>query len=186
MFQVILSKKPIANCFSSVANFGRVPRIKRGIIPRKKKCKKSSKYAYIHISSLSYIPTNFNKILLGGFRRVALTNYFSNILNLGQISLSFVKLRAKSTPTPNLLQDFMKFCWAHKNSTTCTGFHKVLLSGFRGVVLTKQNKTDWLTDERVKTYSPQLVAWCIIKCLISSKVNGFGHIDFLEFIYIIW
>ena len=64
-FQVILSKNfrgvAIANCFSSVANFSRVPRMKRGIIPRKKRIKKSSKYAYI--SSLSFIPKNLNKIL---------------------------------------------------------------------------------------------------------------------------
>ena len=58
-------------------------------------------------------------IKLRGFRRVTLTNYFSNIQNLGQIS----KLRAK---------------FPQEKSTT--RFHEVLLSGFRGVALTKKKQ----------------------------------------------
>ena len=44
-----------------------------------------------------------------------------------------------------------------------TKFHKILLSGFRGVVLTrKTGQTDWLTDGSKTLYPPQHVAWGIM------------------------
>ena len=56
-------------------------------------------------------------------------------------------------------------------------FHEILLSGFRGVALTrKTGLTDWLTDGRVKTlYPPQLVAWGIIKRSINLMEDPRGR-----------
>ena len=61
------------NCFSSIFHFGQISKFKKGLIPRKKiESKISCGYAYLHI--MSFITTKFHKILLSGFRGVALTN----------------------------------------------------------------------------------------------------------------
>ena len=39
-------------------------------------------------------------------------------------------------------------------SLITTKFHEILLSGFRGVALTKKNRIDGLTDGRVKNIIP--------------------------------
>ena len=49
-------------------------------------------------------------------------------------------------------QNFYKYAHLHSMSSITLKFHEILLSGFRGVALTK--KQDWLTDERVKNIIP--------------------------------
>ena len=72
---------------------------------------------------MPFTTAKFHKILLSGFRGVALTNCFSRIFHFGQIS---------------------KF----KQGVTPRKFQEILLSGFRGIALTRKTRlTDWLTGQ---------------------------------------
>ena len=51
---------------------------------------------------MSFITTKFHKILLGGFRRVALTHCCNNIFHFGQIS----KLKKGVTPGKKIESKF--------------------------------------------------------------------------------
>ena len=121
---------------------------------------------------MSFLTTKFQEILLSGFRGVTLTNCFSSIFHFGQIS----KFRKGVTQRKkNWIKIFCGYAHLHIMTFLTTKFHEILLSGFRGVLLTrKTGLTDWLTDWRTgqkhytlrnwsKTlYPPQLVAWGII------------------------
>ena len=94
------------------------PSPKRGITPRKI----IESDLPLHINS--FITTKFRKILLSGFRGVALTNCFSSIFHFDQISkfkkgvipskkwIKIVVDMHMFTLCPSFLQSFTKFCWA--------------------------------------------------------------------------
>ena len=109
---------------------------------------------------MSLTTTKFQENMLSGCRGVALTNCFSSIFHFGQIS----KLKKGVTSREkNGIKICCRYAHLHIMSFITTKFHGILLSGFRGVELTRKTElTDWLTD-RPKTLHPlQLVAWGII------------------------
>ena len=120
---------------------------------------------------MSFITTKFHEILLSGFRGVVLTSCFSSIFHFGQI----YKLKKRSNSEKNYwIKISCEYAHLHSMSFITTKFYEILLSGFRGVWLTRKTGrtdgrtdglTDWLTDWRTdgsKTlYPPQLVAWGI-------------------------
>ena len=67
-------------------------------------------------------------MLLSGFRGVALKNYFSSILNFGQIP----QFKRGITPRIKMKSNV----YLHNMSFITTKFHEIKLRGFRGVVLT--------------------------------------------------
>ena len=107
-------------------------------------------FAHLHIKS--FITTKFYKILLSGFRGVALTNCFSSIFHFGQIS----KFKKGVTPRKkNWIKISCGYAHLHIMSFITTKFHEILLSSFTGVALTrKTGLTDWLTVGRVKNLIP--------------------------------
>ena len=80
------------------------------------------------------ITTKFHKILLSGFRGVALTNCFSSIFHFGQIS-KFKKINFSQKKIESKFPVDMHI-YALSKSYITTKFHEILLSGFRGVALT--------------------------------------------------
>ena len=78
---------------------------------------------------------------MSGFSGVALTKCFRSIFYFGQI------------PIRKLNQNSCGYAYQHIMSFITTKFLEILLSGFRGVVLTrKQNwRTDWRTGEKHNT-----------------------------------
>ena len=78
----------------------------------------------------------FLKNLLSGFREFALTNCFSSRFNFGRIS------KFKSG-RKNIESKFPANIHIYSVSFITTKFHEILLSGYRRVVLTKKNRTDW-------------------------------------------
>ena len=100
--------------------------------------------------SFIHVTTKFQEILLSGFRGVALTNCFSSIFNFGQIS----KFKKGVTPKKKLNQNLL---WI------CTSTHYILhnyqvtwnsVEQFQRNCANKKNRTDWLTDGRVKNIIP--------------------------------
>ena len=139
----------LTNCFSSIFHFGQMSKFKKGVIPRKKWIKITCVYAHLH--GMSFTAKKFHEILLSGFREVALTNCFSNIFHFGQIS----KLRKgrnferkKEIKIELKFPVEMRICTLYKVSRN-------LLSGFRGVALTRKTG-DWLKDGSKTVYPSQL------------------------------
>ena len=109
-------------------------KFKKGHFSQKKQwIRISCGYAHQHIKS--FITTKFHEILLSGFRGVILTNCIRGIFHFGQIS----KLKKKSK-IPR-----------EKNWIICITkkFQEILLS-----CADKRNRTDGLTDWRVKNIIP--------------------------------
>ena len=122
-------------------------------------------YAHQHIKSL--ITTKFQEILLSGFRGVALTSCFSSILHFGQIS----KLKkGENSEKKKGIKISCGYAHLHIMSFITTKFPEILLSGFRGVALTRKQDwlTDWLTDGSKTLYPPQLIAWGIIRIFVEN------------------
>ena len=102
----------------------------------------------------NFITTKFQEILLSGFRGDALTNCFRRIFHYGQI----FKFKKVVTPRKKIESkfpvDMRIYTFLHNYK-----FHEILLSGFRGVAVTRKiGLTDWLTDGPKTLYPPQLVA----------------------------
>ena len=92
----------------------------------------SCKNAYLHI--MSFITTKFHEILLRGFSGVALTKCFRSIFYFGQIS----NFKKGVIPIRKLNQNSCGYAYQHIMSFITTKFLEILLSGFRGVVLTNR------------------------------------------------
>ena len=122
---------------------------------------------YAHQHGLFFTTTKFKEILFGGFRGVALIIGFSSIFHFGQISKFKKGVTPRKKIESKLPMDMLIY-------TVCpsTKFHEILLSGFRGVALTRKTGltdwltdwltywlTDWLTDETKSIFPPQLRAW---------------------------
>ena len=125
---------------------------------------------------MSFITTKFQEILLSGFRGVALTNCFSGIFHFGQIS----KFK-------NWIKISCGYGHLHIMSLITTKFNKILLSGFKGVALTrKTGLTDWLTDGSKTLYPPQLIAsGIVIRNLQLDVLSLTGwHLSFWSMVYI--
>ena len=85
---------------------------------------------------------------MSGFRGVALTNCFSSIFHFGQTS-KFKK--GKILSKNNGIKISSGYAHLNIKSFITTKFHGILLSGFRGVALTrKTGLTDLPTNGRVK------------------------------------
>ena len=96
---------------------------------------------------MSFIITKFQEIMLSCFRGVALTNCFEKYLSFWP---NF-KFKKGITLRKKLNQNSCKYAHLHIMSFITTTFHKIMLSGFRGVALTrKTGLMDWLTEGRVK------------------------------------
>ena len=109
---------------------------KRGITPRKK----IESDLPLHINS--FITTKFHKILLSGFRGVALTNCFSSIFHFGQIS----KFKKSVTPRKKTNQNFL---WICTSTHYVLQFHEVIRNSverFQRGCADKKSRTDGLTD----------------------------------------
>ena len=115
----------------------------------------SGGYAYLHF--MTFITTKFQEILLSGFRGVALTNCcFSSIFHFGQI----FKFKKSVTPRKKWNQNFLWMC-------ACTHYflhyYKVSRNSverFHRSCANKKNRTDGLTDGRVKNIIPS-AARCV-------------------------
>ena len=127
---------------------------------------------YLHI--MSYITTKLYEILLRGFsgsNAIALTNCIFSIFNFGQISQKFKK---GVSPRKKLNQNFLWICTSTYMYYVLLNYkiYKILLSGLRGVALTRKTElTDWLTDGSKTLYPPQLVGlgtitWPLLVCHI--------------------
>ena len=109
----------------------------------------SCRYAHLQIMSIT---TKFQEILLSGFRGVALTSCFSSIFHFRQVLLSGFK----KSVTPRKKNEI-------KISCGCTSTHYVLhnykvsrnsVERFQRSCTNKENRTDGLTDGRVKNIIP--------------------------------
>ena len=94
----------LANCFGNIFHFGQISKFKKGVILRKKLNKISCGYAHQHV--MSFTTTKFHKILLSGFRGVALTNCSCSIFHFSQIS----KFKMSVTLGKKLNQNFLWIC----------------------------------------------------------------------------
>ena len=130
---------------------------------------------------------SFQEILLSGFRGVVLTNCLSSIFHFGQKS-KFKKGVDKREK--NWIKVSCGCAHLHIMSFITIKFQEILLSGFRGVALTRKIRlTDWRTDGSNTLYPPQLVAWgitivvyhmCLYLYMSSSEC-----IDFLDSIRVL-
>ena len=111
----------------------------------------------MHIYTImSFIIPKFHEILSDIFRGVAMTICFSKVY-LPYISQSS-KFKRGITPRKIIeSKNFLHIC-AATQYVLYSKFHKILLSAFRGIVLTKKGLIDWrtdrLTDRRVKNIIP--------------------------------
>ena len=71
--EILLSGFALTNCFSSIIIFGQISKFKGGIIPGEINWIKTFFFKYVHLHIMFLITTNFNEILLSGFRGVVLT-----------------------------------------------------------------------------------------------------------------
>ena len=83
---------------------------------------------------MSFTTTKFHEILLSVFRGVALTNCFSSIFLFGEI----FKFEKGNSEKKNWIKISCGYAHLHIMSFITTKFHEILLSGFRGVALTRQ------------------------------------------------
>ena len=117
----------LTNCFSSIFNFSQISKFQKGHYSQKKNWSRIF-CGYAHLQIKSFITTKFHEILLSGFRGVALTNCFSSIFHFGQIS----KFKQAVIPREKNESKFT----VDMHTFITTKFCEILLSGFRGVVLT--------------------------------------------------
>ena len=80
---------------------------------------------------MSFTTTEFHEILLSGFTGVVLTDCFRRIFHVDQIS----KLKKGVTLRKKWNRNFL---WICASNFITTKFHEILLSGFRGVSLTRK------------------------------------------------
>ena len=78
---------------------------------------------------MSFVSTKFQEILLSGFRGVSLTTALSSIFHFGQNS-KFKK--------EQYIRISCGYALLHITSFITTKFQEILLSGFRGVALTRK------------------------------------------------
>ena len=126
---------------------------KRGIAPRKKFESKCSVDMHIHTLCPSLLKVSRNSV--EWFQRICANKKNSSIFQFGQIS----KFKKGVTLKKNGIKISYGYAQLHIMSFITTKFHEILLSGFRGVALTRKTGltdwlTNWLTDGQVKNIIP--------------------------------
>ena len=126
---------------------------------------------------MSYLHTKFHDNWISSFRGVVMTRFWDGRTD------GWTDGRSDCTPRPafafgeagkkgaiprkkNWIKISCGYAHLHIMSFITRKFHEILLSGFRGVALTRktgltEGQTDWLTDRSKTLYPPQLVVWGI-------------------------
>ena len=129
----------LINCFRSIFDFSK---IKKGVTPRK-----NFLWIIMYIYIRCVTTTKFHKILLSGFRGVTLTNCFSCIFH-------FSKFKKGVTPRKKMNQNFLWICESTNYVLHNYTVSRNSVERFQRSCAYKKNRTDGLTDGRVKNIIP--------------------------------
>ena len=120
---------------------------------------------------MSFTTKKFYKILLNGFRGVALTIRFSSFFHFGQIS----KWIKGVTPKKNWSKFHVDMYIYMVFSSQLQSFITILFSGFRGVkLIRKTGLTDWRTGQNIIPALMAIEQWGIFS-VPHLLWHAYGH-----------